>query len=91
MVIAVDFGTNPDLPLFVSGVVELLRDLFDLPISVGTIHNRLQVAAEQAAAINQSQNLSAIDVGLHDEITRVGDLCWWECSLHLLLNWLRVF
>jgi len=51
-----------DLPLFVSGVVELLRDLFDLPISVGTIHNRLQVAAEQAAAINQSQNLSA-DVG----------------------------
>jgi len=44
MVIAVDFGTNPDLPLFVMGVVELLRDLFDLPISVGTIHNRLQVA-----------------------------------------------
>jgi len=33
------------------GVVELLRDLFDLPISVGTIHNRLQVAAEQAAAV----------------------------------------
>ena len=50
------------------GVVELLRDLFDLPISVGTIHNRLQVAAEQAAAINQSQDLSAISVGLHDEI-----------------------
>jgi hypothetical protein len=50
------------------GVVELLRDLFDLPISVGTIHNRLQVAAEQAAAIKQSQDLSAIRVGLHDEI-----------------------
>lgn len=50
------------------GIVELLRDLFDLPISVGTIHNRLQVAAEQAAAINQSQDLSAIRVGLHDEI-----------------------
>jgi len=49
MVIAVDFGTNPDLPLFVGGS-RLLRDLFDLPISVGTIHNRLQVAAEQAAA-----------------------------------------
>jgi len=28
------------------GVVELLRDLFDLPISVGTIHNRLQSAAD---------------------------------------------
>jgi len=39
---------------------------------VGTIHNRLQVAAEQAAAINQSQNLSAIDVGLHDEIYQSG-------------------
>jgi len=34
------------------GVVELLRDLFDLPISVGTIHNRLQSAADKAAAIN---------------------------------------
>jgi len=32
------------------GVVELLRDLFDLPISVGTI--RLQSAADKAAAIN---------------------------------------
>jgi len=31
--------------------VELLRDLFDLPISVGTIHNRLS-AADKAAAIN---------------------------------------
>lgn len=54
------------------GVVELMRDLFDLPISVGTIHNRLQVAAEQAAAINQSQDLSAIRVGLHDEIYQCG-------------------
>jgi hypothetical protein len=26
------------------GVVELLRDVFDLPISIGTIHNRLQAA-----------------------------------------------
>jgi len=43
-----DFGINPRLPLFVPGVVELLRDLFDLPISVGTIHNRLQSAADKA-------------------------------------------
>jgi len=47
-----NFGINPRLPLFVPGVVELLRDLFDLPISVGTIHNRLQSAADKAAAIN---------------------------------------
>jgi len=33
------------------GVVELLRDLFDLPISVGTTQ-RLQSAADKAAAIN---------------------------------------
>ncbi len=50
------------------GVVELLRDLFDLPMSVGTIHNRLQSAAEKASAMNLTQDLSAIKVGLHDEI-----------------------
>ena len=42
------------------GVVELFRDLFDLPISVGTVHNRLQAAAAKAADINQSQDLSGI-------------------------------
>ncbi|MGH2415656.1 MAG: hypothetical protein ACRDEA_18580, partial [Microcystaceae cyanobacterium] len=50
------------------GVVELFRDLFDLPISVGTVHNRLQFAATTAAEINQAQDLSEIRVGLHDEI-----------------------
>ncbi|MEM9907538.1 MAG: hypothetical protein AAF921_21210, partial [Cyanobacteria bacterium P01_D01_bin.44] len=50
------------------GVVELFRDLFDLPISVGTVHNRLQATAVTAAVINQSQDLSGIEVGLHDEI-----------------------
>ena len=50
------------------GVVELFRDLFDLPISIGTIHNRLQSAAVSAAKINQAQDLSRIKVGLHDEI-----------------------
>jgi hypothetical protein len=50
------------------GVVELFQDLFDTPISVGTVHNRLQATAEKAAEINQAQDLSAIAVGLHDEI-----------------------
>jgi len=49
-------------------VVELFRDLFDVPISVGTIHNRLQETAEQPAEINQSQDLADIMVGLQDEI-----------------------
>ena len=50
------------------GVVELLRDLFDPSISVGTVHNRLQATVEKAAEINQSQDLSGINVGLQDEI-----------------------
>ena len=50
------------------GVVELLRDVFNLSISVGTIQNRLHAAADKAAAINLAQDLSAIKVGLHDEI-----------------------
>lgn len=50
------------------GVKELLRDMFDLPVSIGTIHNRLQRAAAKAATINRAQDLSSIRVGLHDEI-----------------------
>ena len=42
--------------------------IFDTPISIGTIHNRLEAAAATAAAINQTQELSGIEVGLHDEI-----------------------
>ena len=50
------------------GVVELFRDLFDLPISIGTVHNRLESAAVTATKLNQSQDLSGIEVGLLDEI-----------------------
>ena len=50
------------------GVVELFRDLFDVSISVGTVHNRLQETTDKATEINQSQDLSGINVGLHDEI-----------------------
>jgi len=50
------------------GVKELLRDMFDLPVSIGTIHNRLQSAAAKAATINRAQDLSNIRVGLQDEI-----------------------
>ena len=50
------------------GVVELFRDLFDTPISIGTVHNRLEAAAARAAEVNQSQDLSGIKVGLLDEI-----------------------
>ena len=50
------------------GVVELFRDLFDTPISIGTVHNRLQETAESAVELNQAQDLSGIEVGLLDEI-----------------------
>ena len=50
------------------GVVELFRDLFDLPMSIGTVHNRLESAAVTATNLNQSQDLSSIEVGLLDEI-----------------------
>jgi hypothetical protein len=50
------------------GVIEILRDLFDTHISIGTIKNRVESAAASASKINQAQDLSTIKVGLHDEI-----------------------
>jgi hypothetical protein len=50
------------------GVIELLRDLFDYSLSIGTIHNRVQEAVEKARKINQSQDLSSIEVALLDEL-----------------------
>src|ERR687883_576964 len=50
------------------GVVEFLRDLLGMAISVGTAHGVLEAATRQASAINQGQDLSGIRVGLHDEI-----------------------
>src|SRR3954453_2944511 len=50
------------------GVVEFLRDLLGLPISLGHVHDVLQAATRQASAVNRDQDLSGIRVGLHDEI-----------------------
>ncbi|MGB3574070.1 MAG: hypothetical protein WBA01_18675 [Phormidesmis sp.] len=50
------------------GVVELLRDIFDIAISASTVRNRLNAAAVQANAINTAQDLSRIEVDLRDEI-----------------------
>ncbi len=54
------------------GVVEFLRDLFDYPISVGTVHNKVSSMIETAQKINKSQDLSGIKVGLKDEIFQSG-------------------
>ena len=50
------------------GVVEFLRDLLGVPVSVGCVHDVLQAATQEAGAVNQGQDLSGIRVGLHDEI-----------------------
>ena len=46
------------------GVVELLRDLFDYSLSLGTVHNRVIEAIQKARNINQAQDLSSIEVAL---------------------------
>ncbi len=50
------------------GVVEFLRDLLGVPVSVGCVHDVLQAATREASLINHEQDLSSIRVGLHDEI-----------------------
>jgi hypothetical protein len=50
------------------GVIEFMRDLLGISISLGTVHHVLQAAARQAGVINHEQDLSGIRVGLHDEI-----------------------
>src|SRR3954454_11252785 len=50
------------------GVVEFLRDLLGLPVSLGHVHDVLQAAKRQASAADDEPDLSGIRVGLHDEI-----------------------
>ena len=55
------------------GVVELLRDLFDYRISLGTVHNIVHSAVAHAQRINQQYDLSRIHIGLLDEIFQADD------------------
>ena len=55
------------------GVVELLRDLFDYRISLGTVHNIVHSAVPHAQRINQQHDLSRILIGLLDEIFQARD------------------
>jgi hypothetical protein len=54
------------------GATELLRDLFDYPLSVGTAHNILRRAVAQAHGHNDRQDLAGVRVGAHDEIFQAG-------------------
>jgi hypothetical protein len=50
------------------GVVELLRDLFDYPISLGSVFNIVKAVVATAQKQNRAQDLSPVRVGAHDEI-----------------------
>jgi hypothetical protein len=50
------------------GVVELLRDLFDYHISLGTVFNIVHAAVTPAQHGNRAQDLRHVRVGGHDEI-----------------------
>ena len=50
------------------GVVELLRDLFDYHLSVGSVFNIVKAAVSPAQQRNHAQDLSRVRVGGHDEI-----------------------
>jgi hypothetical protein len=50
------------------GVVELLRDLFDYPVALGTVHNVVHHAVAAARRHNAAVDLAAVSVGAHDEI-----------------------
>jgi hypothetical protein len=54
------------------GVVELLRDLFDYHLSLGTVHNILRRAVQGARQHNHAQDLSRVRAGGHDEIYQAG-------------------
>lgn len=50
------------------GIVEFLRDIVGVSVSVGNVQALLQRIAQQAITINDNIDLSGIRVGLHDEI-----------------------
>ena len=54
------------------GIVELLRDLFDRPISLGTVHNIVVSAVARARAITRRCHLGGVRIGAHDEIFQAG-------------------
>jgi hypothetical protein len=54
------------------GVVELLQDVFDYKISLGTVFNTVHAAVAPAQEQNQAQDLSPVRVGAADEIFQAG-------------------
>jgi hypothetical protein len=53
-------------------VCEILAELFDYRICLGTAHNILHSAVAGARSFNEREDLSAVKTGLHDEIHQAG-------------------
>lgn len=64
------------------GVIELLRDLFDYPISLGTVHNIVHGAVAIAAQHNGNQDLSDSRIAALDEIFQSGAPVLVGCDAH---------
>jgi len=56
----------------VRGVCELLQDLFDHPLSTGTVHNILHQAVAAARKVNAQQDLARVRIGALAEIFQAG-------------------
>jgi hypothetical protein len=50
------------------GITGIASDLLGVGLSIGTVHNILKRAADQARMVNAAEDLSAVRVGAHDEI-----------------------
>ena len=64
------------------GVIEFFRDIFDFNICKGTIFNIMEGALEKAKSMNDSQDLSLIKVGAHDEIFQKQTPVLVGCDVH---------
>jgi len=64
------------------GVVELLRDLLDYPISLGTVHSIVHSAVPIAFQHNGNQDLSDSRVAALDEIFQSGTPVLVGCDVH---------
>ena len=54
------------------GAQEILRDLFDQKMALGTIHNIVQEAVTTARTVNAAQDLSHVRIAAQDEIFQNG-------------------
>jgi hypothetical protein len=64
------------------GACELLADVFDYPLSLGSAHNILRQAVAGADQVEQQQGLSAVRLGAHDELFQAGWPVLVGCDVH---------